>query len=589
MKAKQIMCGLLFLCLASWSCPAQVPQVINYQGRLVDGTGLVNGVVSLALRLYTNAATTGGEALLLDDSNDVTVADGLYATLLGDNVVMGTLASAITQTNLFIETVVNGVVLQPRERIAAVAYALRADNAWQLTGNAGTQAGINFIGTTDAQPLEIKVNGQRIWRFEKDPFGARIIGGLSNNIGTNSGVSVISGGHFNNIASNCEDSVVGGGVFNVVNGSQSVIVGGSQNFITSEASCSVIGGGAANKVWTKPLPATIAGTTIAGGNGNENGGTHGTIGGGVLNFIGQTNASSVIAGGEANRIAEKAFYGTIAGGYHNTLDTIGRYSTIGGGISNHIEFPTFGGTIAGGGGDQFSIRGNTLGADVGVISGGMGNRMQYGANAASIIGGLANTVASNAMYAVVAGGVSNLAAGAQSLAAGSRAQALHAGSFVWSDSSSNSFSSSTNDEFSARAVGGVRFVSGVDGTGAITSGVQLAAGSGSWTFLSDAQAKQDFRDVDVMSVLERLAQLQVREWSYRTQSASIRHIGPTAQDFNTAFGYGDIPRGITEVDANGVAFAAIQGLNQKIDIQADEIRELRQKLQLMEARLNGIP
>jgi len=32
-------------------------------------------------------------------------------------------------------------------------------SAWQLTGDAGTTAGVNFLGTTDNQPLELKVNG----------------------------------------------------------------------------------------------------------------------------------------------------------------------------------------------------------------------------------------------------------------------------------------------------------------------------------------------------------------------------------------------------------------------------------------------
>src|SRR4030095_6626325 len=31
-------------------------------------------------------------------------------------------------------------------------------NAWSLTGNAGTTPGVNFIGTTDEQPLAFKVN-----------------------------------------------------------------------------------------------------------------------------------------------------------------------------------------------------------------------------------------------------------------------------------------------------------------------------------------------------------------------------------------------------------------------------------------------
>src|ERR1700674_1186923 len=35
-------------------------------------------------------------------------------------------------------------------------------NAWSLTGNSGTTAGTNFVGTTDTQPLELHVNGFRV-------------------------------------------------------------------------------------------------------------------------------------------------------------------------------------------------------------------------------------------------------------------------------------------------------------------------------------------------------------------------------------------------------------------------------------------
>lgn len=43
------------------------------------------------------------------------------------------------------------------------------------------------------------------------------------------------------------------------------------------------------------------------------------------------------------------------------------------------------------------------------------------------------------------------------------------------------------------------------------------------------------------------------------------HIGPMAQDFNAAFQLGESDRAITTVDADGVALAAIQGLNQKLE------------------------
>ena len=34
-------------------------------------------------------------------------------------------------------------------------------NAWKIGGNSGTTAGTHFLGTTDNQPLEIKVNSAR--------------------------------------------------------------------------------------------------------------------------------------------------------------------------------------------------------------------------------------------------------------------------------------------------------------------------------------------------------------------------------------------------------------------------------------------
>jgi len=43
-------------------------------------------------------------------------------------------------------------------------------NAWLLTGNAGTNPATNFLGTTDAQPLCIRVNNQETFRF--NPPGA---------------------------------------------------------------------------------------------------------------------------------------------------------------------------------------------------------------------------------------------------------------------------------------------------------------------------------------------------------------------------------------------------------------------------------
>jgi flagellar biosynthesis/type III secretory pathway protein FliH len=42
-------------------------------------------------------------------------------------------------------------------------------------------------------------------------------------------------------------------------------------------------------------------------------------------------------------------------------------------------------------------------------------------------------------------------------------------------------------------------------------------------------------------------------------------MGPTAQDFQAAFGLGSDEQCIGTVDADGVALAAIQGLNEKVE------------------------
>jgi len=87
--------------------------------------------------------------------------------------------------------------------------------------------------------------------------------------------------------------------------------------------------------------------------------------------------------------------------------------------------------------------------------------------------------------------------------------------------------------------------------------------------VSDRDLKHDFRSIDAASVLQRVAALPISEWSYRDDT--IRHIGPTAQDFHAAFQVGTGDRTISTIDAQGVALAAIQAL-------AQEQQELRGKI-----------
>jgi len=59
-----------------------------------------------------------------------------------------------------------------------------------------------------------------------------------------------------------------------------------------------------------------------------------------------------------------------------------------------------------------------------------------------------------------------------------------------------------------------------------------------------------------------------------------------AQDFYAAFAVGPDDKHIATVDADGVALAAIQGLNQKLDETREENAELKQRLEKLEQLMN---
>jgi hypothetical protein len=210
--------------------------------------------------------------------------------------------------------------------------------------------------------------------------------------------------------------------------------------------------------------------------------------------------------------------------------------------------------------------------------------VQSGGNWGSIGGGSNNVV--SGIRGTVPGGEQNTAAGARSFAAGLRAKANHDGAFVWGDGSAFDFASTVADEFSARAVGGVRFVSAIDGSGNATAGVTLAAGGGSWSSISDRNMKANFTHVNGRDVLEALSDIPVQTWNYKSQAVDIRHIGPMAQDFHAAFGVGEDNTRITTIDADGVALAAIQGLYEIVQTQQTQIDALQKANALLLQRLD---
>ena len=116
-------------------------------------------------------------------------------------------------------------------------------------------------------------------------------------------------------------------------------------------------------------------------------------------------------------------------------------------------------------------------------------------------------------------------------------------------------------------------------------GAELAAGSGTWNSASDRRLKTAIASIDPTLVLQRVLALPVSSWSYIAQGEGVRHIGPMAQDFAAAFGVGENDTTISTVDADGVALAALQGLNAKLEA---ENAALRAEQQAQAARIDAL-
>jgi len=110
--------------------------------------------------------------------------------------------------------------------------------------------------------------------------------------------------------------------------------------------------------------------------------------------------------------------------------------------------------------------------------------------------------------------------------------------------------------------------------------------SPNFKLVSDRNAKANFTPLNERAILEKVVALPVSEWNFKTGQPDVKHIGPMAQDFHAAFGLdGMDDKHIAITDEGGVALAAIQGLNQKVDekeaqiqAQAAEIQDLKQSV-----------
>ncbi len=101
---------------------------------------------------------------------------------------------------------------------------------------------------------------------------------------------------------------------------------------------------------------------------------------------------------------------------------------------------------------------------------------------------------------------------------------------------------------------------------------------------SDRAAKENFTSVDPGEILAKVAALPLSQWNFK-QDPAAPHIGPMGQDFRAAFGLGTDDKHIATVDADGVALAAIQGLDHLVENQRAEIDQQKALLRDQQAAM----
>jgi len=492
-----------------------------------------NGAITLCCGQSFGSGGTGGTMTLLNTGTGLTG---------GPVTTSGTVSIAnggVTTTQISSGAAINGQVLMANGSGAASWQTLGSlpSNTWGLHGNFGIGCTASpctrFLGTADSSNLEFRVNDQRALRIEPqiDPgtgsFAPNMIGGFTGNVanGAAVGATIAGGGEASRVNTVGNSfTTIGGGVSNTASGEFAVVSGGMDNAATS--------------LWA----------TVSGGSSNT-----------------ASNNFATVAGGQVNTAS--GFASFAAGSAADTNNHAGSFLWADNNVS-HQEF------LKATADNQFMVRA-TGGFDL--IAGIDGNGNPDPAktvNIAADSGALGIGVTPFArLHVSSAGGIPQ--AELDQTAAGdfSRLRFVLTGSPLWDIAVGGS-----NDvmNFFKNGAGNIMSLSGAGNPLTMINGAFLSSG-GTWTNASDRNAKTNFAAIDTRQILERLSAIPVQSWNYKAEAVSIRHIGPMAQDFFAAFNLGEDDKHITTIDEGGIALAAIQGLNQKLEENTRQLRELVQQ------------
>ncbi|MEW5924641.1 MAG: hypothetical protein AB1746_11700 [Candidatus Zixiibacteriota bacterium] len=389
---------LIMLVISSISM-SSTPQLINYQGRLLDEAGLPvpDGNYNISFKIYD--ALTGGIQKWAETQSGVPVTDGLFSIVMGSSEPLSD--TVFDGEDRYLEISFDGQALSPRIQFTSVGYAHRIStvdgaSAGKLSGTL-VLSPTDYLGEGNAITI-VNENDAPVLAVTIDPLGSSTLSfydPADSKAATSTKIM--------DLAVN-QDGM------------------GSLSFYEPADSKSGLA------FETKKVEMRKDGLFMFGA--SEFDTSLIVAPNGDIIGLGQITMGQNSSSGTETSVL----------GFNNSAS--GDSSTIGGGSFNQ----TFGviSVIAGG-------HANTAGGIGSTISGGSANNA--GGNYSTISGGFNNTAPGD--FSIVPGGSDNDATGFYSYAAGHRAKAFHDGSFVWADHTDDDFGSTGADQFIIRAGGGV--------------------------------------------------------------------------------------------------------------------------------------
>jgi hypothetical protein len=137
--------AVLAVLLASTVALAEIPQVIGYQGRVTDNSGVPvsDGTYTMRFRIYT--AATGGVLLWDSNNQSVALAGGIFDVMLGESP-QPTISLTFDQ-DYWLSVQFDGEYQNPRKRLGSVGYAYMASGLVPGTAIIGGSSGSMLRGS----------------------------------------------------------------------------------------------------------------------------------------------------------------------------------------------------------------------------------------------------------------------------------------------------------------------------------------------------------------------------------------------------------------------------------------------------------